>query len=610
MEAECADSNERAESPIEDAAASGASVIEALPVNMDGLLVSRYGEQISPMLNAEKHTESEGADAGAPLVREPAGRDHEQEWLRGLHRSVLAAFDEQLKRALIRGGVAPEVLPGPELTVSLADISIIDWIQAIQLFAKHAVITVIHDETQSRLWCSSGELVDAESGRLRGEAALYRIASLERGQVVTELREEPRPRRIRASTPGLLLEAARRKDESALLRGRLGNLGRFFQSAGFHGAAAARRQRPLDPGEATTLDLFPHPRRLVDALADSALGELETLAALDNLIRAGRLIEAPAAAIETPPPSVPAEDGAARFDSVAPIARSRPAERAVASSGRSWGSTAVVALSVAAAAWLGARSAAWSPGSPELGVERAPVAQRGAPSREPETYAVALRTTPASAELSIDGRAVGKGEWRGRFPRDGAVHELVAAAAGHVPLRVLFIDTPPPFDLHLDPLPGGGSSAGAGPVAALPSPASSASGADLASASASGSPASSDTAAGGIEAEAEPRGRSSRAKTLASLRAARRAAAAERAAAAQAAQAASAQAGTGQAASGQYGSGQAGSGQAGSGQSGASPDESASDDGDDGPRRVARSKRKPFVQLIDGEPERAAGLAP
>src|SRR5688572_2727643 len=122
------------------------------------------------------------------------------DWLRGFHRSALVAFDEQLRGALIRQGAAPEALGGPELSVSLSEISIIDWIQAIQLFDKNAVITVMHDMTESRLWCSKGGLVDAESGRLSGEAALYRIASLERGQVVTEWRSVRRERTIRAST--------------------------------------------------------------------------------------------------------------------------------------------------------------------------------------------------------------------------------------------------------------------------------------------------------------------------------------------------------------------------------------------------------------------------
>jgi len=575
MEAECADSNRRVESLVDDAPSRGELVIEALPPHMDGLLVSGYGQQGSSM-NGEKRPEVEGSDAGAAVVQEPMPRDHEQVWLRELHRTVLAAFDEQLKRALIRRGAAPEVLAGPELSVSLSDISIIDWIQAIQLFAKHAIITVIHDDTESRLWCSSGELVDAESGRLRGEAALYRIVGIERGQVVTELREEPRARTIRASTPGLLLEAARRKDESALLRGRLGDLGRCFQGAG-------RRPRALDAGEAATFDLFSRPRRLVDVLSDSVLGDLETLAVLDRLIRAGRLVEAPAAELEPPPSSaLAAEDGTRRTDSVAPLARSRPPERNRVSNGRWWGSTAVVALSVAFAGWLGARGAAWSTGPSSIGSgsERASSSAPSAATRELESFPVMLRTYPAHAELQIDGRSVGKGEWRGSFARDGSIHELRAVAAGFVPLRVIFIDTAPPFDLHLEPLPGRGgpspSSAMASPPAAADNDASGAAPADLDGAGGASTDAAlalaGEKPSAGADGEPEPRGRSARSKSLAAAsRAPRRAAAAERAGAARAAP--------------------------------MSEDEDAA-----GP--PPNGKRKPYVQLIEGEPERAAGLSP
>lgn len=577
MEAECADRNERAESSIDDALARAEPVIEALPPHMDGLLVSSYGGQGSSMLNAEKRPEAELTDTQASLAREPAPRDQEQEWLRELHRSVLAAFDEQLKRALIRRGAAPEVLAGPELCVSLSDISLIDWIQAIQLFAKHAIITVIHDDTESRLWCSGGALVDAESGRLRGEAALYRIVSIERGQVVTELREEPRPRTIRASTPGLLLEAARRKDEAAMLRARLGDLGRRFQ-----GPPTGRWPR-LDARESATLELFTRPRRLADALAESTLGELETLSALDDLIRSGRLSEAPPAVLEPAPPSAPSsDDGLRRLDSVAPLARSRPPEPAPASNGRGWGATVVAALAVALAAWLGARGAAWSSASARAESSAAASAAGGV-SRDPETYPVALRTIPAGAEIEIDGRPVGRGEWRGRFARDGAIHELRATAPGHVPLRVLFIDTAPPLDLHLEPLERAEPPVGVAALEASVARSELAKAARSASSFARNASASRASAAAAdeasvadaekppdVDAEPDARARPGRGKSLAASRAARRAAAA----------------------------------------SARSASSESADEAEAAPPPASRGKRKPYVQLIEGDPERAAGLTP
>ena len=147
-------------------------------------------------------------------------------WLRQRQRSAIVAFDEHMRQALVRQGAAMEALAGPELSASLSDVSLIDWIQAIQILARQAVITVLHGTFESRIWCADGAIVDAVSGRLRGEAAVYRIAALDRGQVVTELRAVHRERTIQTATPWMLLEAARRKDDACRIRLELGDLER------------------------------------------------------------------------------------------------------------------------------------------------------------------------------------------------------------------------------------------------------------------------------------------------------------------------------------------------------------------------------------------------
>ena len=362
-----------------------------------------------------------------------------QEWLRGFHRSALIAFDDQLRRALIRQGATPEALGGPELSVSLADISIVDWIQAIQLFAKHAVITVMHEASESRLWCSKGVLIDAESGRLRGEAAVYRIVGLERGQVVTELRAVRRERTIRTSTQALLLEAARRKDEAAMLRRRLGDLSRFFQSV-----ETSAINRSLNTVEAAVLRMFGMPRRLSDVLDESDLGDVETLAALESLMRSAHLIEA-----RTPEPApAPAQQAAAADDAsgnrVLPVSFAWPQERELGQRNFRWvGTTLMMALVVSLAAWLGAKS---SVSSQALALSPAPAPAPAPAAAEPETYAVVVRAYPLDATLEVDGRDIGPGVYRTRS-------SCSVSAAGFVPARILFVDAPPPIDIRLDPLP-------------------------------------------------------------------------------------------------------------------------------------------------------------
>ena len=154
-----------------------------------------------------------GVDAACR--RYGVGADEIQDWLRDFRRSALLAYDAGLQQTLIRQGADPAALAPAEFTGSLQDLSVPDLIQSLQIAGKSGVIVVTHEGLQSRVWCSDGAVIDADSGHLGGEAALYRILSFEHGRVTAELRVVARERTIHASTPGLLLEAAYRKDKSA-----------------------------------------------------------------------------------------------------------------------------------------------------------------------------------------------------------------------------------------------------------------------------------------------------------------------------------------------------------------------------------------------------------
>jgi uncharacterized protein DUF4388 len=381
-----------------------------------------------------------------------------REWLRGFRRVALEAFDEQLRRTLLEHGAAPEEPSGSEMTVSLEDISIIDWIQAIQLFAKHAIITIRHDDRESRLWCHKGALIDAESGRLSGEAAVHRIVSLDKGRVVTELRRVQRERRIFTSTPGLLLEAARRKDEAALLRRRVGDLERRFW------CSPAARQRPLTGDEAIVARVFNEPHRLSDAIDDGELGEVETLAAIESLIRMNHLVEASDTAEPVPSRSSESEAGQRSTSSGLPISFVWHSEQEHRYGNLRWvASTLVMVLAVSLAAWLGATGSQALPPPPPPAA--ASVSTAILQARPVEMYAAEVRAYPPDAALEIDGLAVGTGHWFARFSKDGATHELRITAPGFIPARILFIDTPPPLQVRLDALNAPPTEAAPAPVA-------------------------------------------------------------------------------------------------------------------------------------------------
>jgi hypothetical protein len=210
-----------------------------------------------------------------------------QEWLRQFRRSALVAFDERLKKTLIDQGANADALTAAEFTGHVEDVSIADLVQTIEIAGKDAVITVTHEGSDSRMWCSAGAIVDAESGRLTGEAAVYRILGFERGRMVADLRPEQRTRTIYAATHRLLLEALRRKDEGDKLEKRLGNINRFYRLGDRSTSSRVR----VSTDELSILRIFDGPRRLRDVLAQSHIGDLETLTALVRLVDDGYLME-------------------------------------------------------------------------------------------------------------------------------------------------------------------------------------------------------------------------------------------------------------------------------------------------------------------------------
>jgi uncharacterized protein DUF4388 len=210
-----------------------------------------------------------------------------QEWLRQFRRSALVAFDERLKKTLIDQGANADALTAAEFTGHVEDVSIADLVQTIEIAGKDAVITVTHEGLDSRMWCSAGAIVDAVSGRLTGEAAVYRILSFERGRMVADLRPEQRTRTIYAATHRLLIESIRRKDASLELEKKLGNVNRFYRL----GERSTSSRVRVSTDELSILRLFDGPRRLRDVLTQSHLGDLESLTALARLVDDGYLVE-------------------------------------------------------------------------------------------------------------------------------------------------------------------------------------------------------------------------------------------------------------------------------------------------------------------------------
>jgi transposase-like protein len=201
------------------------------------------------------------------------------DWVRDFRRSTLKAFDEHVRATLSRQGVDSVAFSATELTGTLGEVAVSDLIQTLDLSRRDGEISVTHAGVESRLWCSGGEVVAAESGQLSGEPALYRILALEEGDVVADFRPVRRERTIWKPTPLLLLDGARRKDECHRLRSRLGRE-RYAP-----GASLPDIDVTFTRAEIELLRAFDGPRSVGDALAASSFGDLETLTAVANLVK-------------------------------------------------------------------------------------------------------------------------------------------------------------------------------------------------------------------------------------------------------------------------------------------------------------------------------------
>lgn len=349
-------------------------------------------------------------------------------------------------RATAATPVDKQTAPVAQFTGALEDLSVADLIQILQLAGKSASIVLTHQGRESRLWCLAGEIVDAESGRLRGEAAVYRILGLERGWLTAELRATPRMRGIFAGTQRLLLEGARRKDESVALLEKLGNPQRCYRLAD----GLALDPLGLSPFELCLLRSFAEPRSVQEVLESSELGDFETLSALAAWIDAQHLIGAGVREAPLTPPEPPAPGArqapAGTLRPLVASARLRPA-LAVRSSAVSWAWGAIIALVLTPAGYLlGSQTRALPDASSALPALPA----LAATAEAPQSYGVAVRVEPPEAEIWLDQELTASGYLDTRLPRDGAPHELRVEAPGYLTLRILFVDTPPPGELQLE----------------------------------------------------------------------------------------------------------------------------------------------------------------
>ncbi|HEU4577752.1 MAG TPA: SUMF1/EgtB/PvdO family nonheme iron enzyme [Polyangiaceae bacterium] len=210
-----------------------------------------------------------------------------KEWIRLYRREARRVLDERVRAALSTEGMELEDIESAEFSGNVETLAVAEVIQTLALGRKDAEITIEHGGQQSRIWCAEGDVVDAECGRLIGAPAVYRLLTVERGRVFADcsarFAELRRPRTITVSTQALLMEAARRADESRQLRERLGDMNLVYVLSGAAMAPDARASAT----EFAVLRLLGGQRSLERVVQDSSLPDLETLTHLVELRERG-----------------------------------------------------------------------------------------------------------------------------------------------------------------------------------------------------------------------------------------------------------------------------------------------------------------------------------
>lgn len=209
-----------------------------------------------------------------------------KEWVRVYRREARRALDERVKTALSTHGMDVQDLTAAEFSGDVRELAIAELLQTVQFGRKNAEIRIDHERQQSRIWCVEGDVVDARSARLEGEAAVYRLLALERGRVHADFGPVQRERSISLSTQALLMEGARRHDEGRELRRKIGDLEVTYVPS----------SRSLSPEvRATTaqfgvLRLFDGIRSVEEVVRESSTPDLETLTIISQLL-AMKLLE-------------------------------------------------------------------------------------------------------------------------------------------------------------------------------------------------------------------------------------------------------------------------------------------------------------------------------
>ncbi|MDB4990168.1 MAG: response regulator receiver [Myxococcaceae bacterium] len=169
---------------------------------------------------------------------------------------------------------------------SLEDMGLVDLLQTIDLSRKSGVLKLSSGPRRGTVLFMEGRVVDAELGKLVGEAAIYRFLLWNEGRFELEFGEVRSEDKLGISTQALLMEGVRRLDEWGRLQEQLPGLMSVLELD--HGEVMHRLDEIPDELN-TVLRAFDGQRDLAEVLEVSGGDDLVTLMAISKLFFDGFL---------------------------------------------------------------------------------------------------------------------------------------------------------------------------------------------------------------------------------------------------------------------------------------------------------------------------------
>jgi len=231
------------------------------------------------------------------------------------------------------------------LTGAVGDLGLVDLFQSLDNWKKSALVSCESEGRTAQVWVREGQVVDAETAQLFGEAAFHRLLSWDTGSFRVEFGPVERDARIEGGTQGLLMEGMRRLDEI----GRVLEVVPPTSVLQVDYAALAARLAELPDAINGVVKLADGRRTLREIIDESPIDELSTLGVVQRLLSesvlrhskpeastaqqkpslqqwlsSGRVAEAPMAAAAVPREAQPPPAQKAPKKSAAPAAAQGP----------------------------------------------------------------------------------------------------------------------------------------------------------------------------------------------------------------------------------------------------------------------------------------------